>query len=97
VCSSSDFVYAGRRRTPEEVANFFKSIPETDDIQVFEPREFIEAGEHVTVLGWEKTMALDTQKLFETEWVHVFTVKSGKITRWRGFSIPRPATEARLS
>ena len=39
----------------------------------------------MTVLGWEKTMALDTQKLFETEWVHVFTVKSGKITRWRGF------------
>jgi hypothetical protein len=36
-------------------------------------------------LGWEKTTAVDTQKLFETEWVHVFTVKSGKITRWRGF------------
>jgi ketosteroid isomerase-like protein len=31
--------------------------------------------------------AVDTQKLFETEWVHVFTVKSGKITRWRGFLI----------
>ena len=51
----------------------------------FEPREFIEAGEHVTVLGWEKTTAVETKKLFETEWVHVFTVKSGKITRWRGF------------
>ncbi len=47
-------------------------------------REFIEAGEHVTVLGWEKTTAVETKKLFETEWVHVFTVKSGKITRWRG-------------
>jgi ketosteroid isomerase-like protein len=33
----------------------------------------------------QKTTAVDTQKLFETEWVHVFTVKSGKITRWRGF------------
>jgi hypothetical protein len=37
------------------------------------------------VLDWEKTTAMDTQKLFETEWVHVYTVKSGKITRWRGF------------
>ena len=77
--------YAGRRRTPEEVANFFEAIPQADDIHAFEPREFIEAGEHVTVLGWEKTTAVDTQKLFETEWVHVLTVKSGKITRWRGF------------
>jgi ketosteroid isomerase-like protein len=77
--------YAGQRRTPGDVANFFKALPQADDIHAFEPREFIEAGEHVTVLGWEKTTAVDTQKLFETEWVHVFTVKRGKITRWRGF------------
>ncbi|HEY1216004.1 MAG TPA: nuclear transport factor 2 family protein [Bryobacteraceae bacterium] len=51
----------------------------------FEPREFIEAGDHVTVLGWEKSTALDTGKTFESEWVHVFTVQGGKITRWRGF------------
>ncbi|MGA8476449.1 MAG: nuclear transport factor 2 family protein [Chthoniobacterales bacterium] len=76
--------YAGRRRTPKEVANFFEDLPKADDIHAFEPREFIEAGEHVTVLGWEKTTAMETKKLFETEWVHVFTVKSGKITRWRG-------------
>jgi hypothetical protein len=42
-------------------------------------------GTNFTVLGREKITAVDTQKLFETEWVHVFTVKSDKITRWRGF------------
>jgi ketosteroid isomerase-like protein len=51
--------YAGQRRNPEEVANFFEDL-QADNIHAFEPREFIEAGEHVTV-------------------------KSGKITRWRGF------------
>jgi ketosteroid isomerase-like protein len=56
-----------------------------DDIHSFEPREFIEAGEHVRVLGWEKSTALDTGKSFESEWVHVFTVKNDKVTRWRGF------------
>jgi ketosteroid isomerase-like protein len=76
--------YAGPRRNPEEVANFFEDLL-ADDIHAFEPREFIEAGEHVTVLGWAKITTADTKKLFETEWVHVFTVKSGKITRWRGF------------
>jgi ketosteroid isomerase-like protein len=76
--------YAGRRRNPEEVANFFEGLL-ADDIHAFEPREFIEAGEHVTVLGWAKITAVETKKTFESEWVHVFTVKSGKITRWRGF------------
>lgn len=41
--------YAGRRRKPAEVADFFTAIPEADDIHVFEPWEFIDAGEHVRV------------------------------------------------
>lgn len=55
------------------------------DIQAFEPREFIEAGEHVTALGWERSRGLDTGHPFESEWAHVFTVVNGRITRWRGF------------
>ncbi len=77
--------YAGRRRNHKEVADFFAGVQRFDDIHSFEPREFIEAGEHVTVLGWESSTARDTRKKFESEWVHVFTVKSGKVTRWRGF------------
>jgi uncharacterized protein len=77
--------YAGKRKTRAEVADFFDALPKADAIHVFEPREFIEAGEHVVVLGWEKSTALDTNKDFETEWVHVFTVRNDKIVRWRGF------------
>ena len=77
--------YTGRRRNHKEVAAFFADIPRADDIHAFEPREFIAAGEHVTVLGWESSTALDTGTKFQSEWVHVFTVKKGKITRWRGF------------
>jgi uncharacterized protein len=77
--------YAGIRKTRAEVADFFAAITRADTIQVFEPREFIDAGENVVVLGWEKSTAVDTNKTFETEWAHVFTVKNGKIVRWRGF------------
>jgi len=77
--------YTGRRRNRAEVGKFFADIPKADDIHAFEPREFIEAGDHVTVLGWEKSTAIDTGRKFESEWVHVFTVKDGKVTRWRGF------------
>jgi len=77
--------YAGKRRNHKEVADFFAAIPRADNIHAFEPREFIAAGEHVTVLGWEAATAVDTGTRFEGEWVHVFTVKKGKVTRWRGF------------
>src|SRR5260221_14679746 len=72
--------YAGRRRTHEEVANFFEDLPKADDIHAFERREFIEAGKHVNVLGWEKRKAGKNKRLLESECVHVFTVKSSKIT-----------------
>lgn len=77
--------FAGRRRNRQDVAKFFSDVQRADDIHSFEPREFIEAGEHVTVLGWESTTARETEKKFESEWVHVFTLKNGKVSRWRGF------------
>lgn len=82
---SKNLPYAGLRRNHDEVAAFFAAISVADAIHVFEPREFIEAGEHVTVLGWEQSTALDSKQDFASEWAHVFTVKGGKITRWRGF------------
>jgi ketosteroid isomerase-like protein len=77
--------YSGRRKNRDEVVKFFTDIPKADQIQAFEPREFLEAGEHVTVLGWEKTTAVESGRLWESEWVHVFTVKDGRVTRFRGF------------
>ena len=81
----ASLAYAGKRRNRKEVADFFAAVPRADEVHAFEPREFIAAGEHVTVLGWESSTALDTGTKFQTEWVHVFTVKKGKVTRWRGF------------
>jgi len=81
----ASLAYAGKRRNHKEVAAFFADVPRADEIHAFEPREFIAAGEHVTVLGWESSTALDTGTKFQSEWVHVFTVKKGKVTRWRGF------------
>jgi ketosteroid isomerase-like protein len=81
----ASLAYAGKRKNKKEVADFFAAIPKADEIHAFEPREFIAAGDHVTVLGWEQATAQDSKKKFESEWVHVFTVKNGKVTRWRGF------------
>ena len=82
---SPALAYAGKRTDHAGVAAFFADVASTDAIQVFEPREFIDAGGHVTVLGWEEVAAGDTNKPFATEWMHLFSVTDGKITRWRGF------------
>src|SRR5687768_8432257 len=57
--------YAGKRRNRKEVADFFAAVPRADEIHAFEPREFIAAGEHVTVLGWESSTALDSRTKFQ--------------------------------
>ncbi len=74
--------YTGVFQSKDEVARWFASIPEVDDILVFEPREFINGGEHVTVLGWERTRARPSGRIFESEWVHVFTVRAGRVVRF---------------
>ena len=81
----ASLVYAGRRHDRDGVAAFFAGVGQADEIHAFEPREFIAAGEHVTVLGWERTTVRATGREFDSEWVHVFTVKNNKVTRWRGF------------
>lgn len=77
--------YAGQRETHAEIRKVFDQMAEDDTIQVFQEREFIEAGDELVVLGFVKGSTVPGGKHFETEWVHVFTIRDGKITRWRGF------------
>jgi hypothetical protein len=86
--------YTGRFKK-HAVANWFADVAAVDDIQAFEPREFIPGGEHVTVLGWERCTARPSGKSFESEWVHIFTVKHGKITRFWGMYDTEASAAAR--
>ena len=82
--ASAGIPYAGRCTGKQEVQGWFGKLAESDDIQKFEPREFLEGPNHVTVLGWEQTQPRPNGKAFESEWVHVFTLRDGKISRWIG-------------
>jgi ketosteroid isomerase-like protein len=78
-----------------QVAKWFSDLAAVDDIRAFEPREFIAGGDSVTVLGWERCAARPSGKVFESEWVHVFTVKHGKITRFWGMYDTEASAAAR--
>ena len=87
--------YTGTFRTRDEIARWFASLAEVDDIEAFEPRELIPAGDSVTVLGWERTRAKPGGKVFETEWVHVFTVRDDRIVRFWGMYDTEASAAAR--
>lgn len=77
--------YAGRRSDRAGVARFFADLVATDEVKVFEPREFIDAGDTVVVLGFEQAIVRDTGHRFESMWAQVFTVHNERIVRWRGW------------
>jgi len=63
---------------------WFGDVAHADQIQAFEPRDFLAGPDHVTVIGWERTVALPGGGTFESEWVHVWKVRAGKIASFLG-------------
>ncbi|MGA7815295.1 nuclear transport factor 2 family protein [Caballeronia sp.] len=72
-------------KTRDEVANYFKQLTEAEEITAFEPREFIDGGDKIVVLGFVAATVRETKKSFETEWAHVITMKDGMVTRFIEF------------
>jgi len=81
---SIGLAYMGTVRGKPAVARWFGQVAELDGIQALEPREFFAGPDHVTVIGWERTQALPAGGMYETDWIHVFQVRDGKITRFVG-------------
>ncbi len=77
--------FAGTRRGREGVAEFFSLVGEELEFQQFEPREFVAQGDTVVVLGFERSLVKPTGRTFEQEWAHVYTLRDGKIAKFRAF------------
>jgi ketosteroid isomerase-like protein len=74
--------FAGTRRGPEGVAEFFTLVGETLEFEQFEPREFVAQGDTVVVLGFERNLIKPTGLTFEQEWAHVYTLRDGKVAKF---------------
>ncbi|OWW19286.1 nuclear transport factor 2 family protein [Noviherbaspirillum denitrificans] len=77
--------FSGPRRGKEEVGQFFSSIDEMQHPLQFEPQEFIAQGDKVVALGHYAWSVKHTDRVFESDWAEVFTVRNGKITRFREY------------
>ena len=79
----SDYPAFGPRKGAAQVREFFKIVADNEEFSAFSPREFYAADDKVFVLGSYSLKMKSTGKPVACEWVHVFTFRDGKVTRWR--------------
>jgi len=77
--------FGGALHGREEVAEFFKLLDESEDITRFEPLQFIAEGDRVAVHGESAATVKSTGSSYETEWVHIFSIRDGKVTTFHEF------------
>jgi ketosteroid isomerase-like protein len=77
---------AGLKHGKAAVGQFFKDLAENETFHSFEPRKFIAQGDTVVCLGHFAATHNKTQKKVDTDWVMIFTVANGKITKFEEFS-----------
>jgi uncharacterized protein len=75
--------FSGTRRGPERVGEFFSQVFDTEEPLHFEPREFVAQGDKVVALGDYAWRVKSTGREYETDFVHVFTVRE-----WEGGKVP---------
>ena len=81
----TEVTYAGTRRGRDQVAEFFKVLGQASEFEVFEPQEYIAQGDKVVVLGHERQRVRATGQVAENDWAMVFTLRDGKIAKFRNY------------
>jgi uncharacterized protein len=75
----ADLPTAGTRRGHAAVAEFFQALAQLGDIERFEPKQFLAEGQRVVVLGDDTIRIKATGRALESNWVHIFDIRDGKV------------------
>ncbi|RJF99310.1 nuclear transport factor 2 family protein [Noviherbaspirillum saxi] len=83
---NDDVPFSGARHGKEAVREFFSTLDQSQQPLHFEPREFIAQGDKVVALGHYAWNVKSTDRTFESDWAEIFTIRDGKIARFREFA-----------
>ena len=84
--SGESIPWGGTRSGRAGVASFFQALGDNLDFEAFEPRQFLDAGDAVTVLGRSRARSKGNGGgTFDSEWVHIFTIRDGKVARFEEY------------
>jgi ketosteroid isomerase-like protein len=70
---------------PAGAARFFQTLEESEEIILFEPREFFEKGDDVVVLGTEEMRVRKNGNRARTDWAMLFRLHEGRVAQWEIF------------
>jgi len=82
----TDFPTLGERKGRDEVRSFFADIAKYQETVEFSPREFHASGDRVFVLGHYAWKIRKNGRAVASDWVHIFTIRGGKVTEFREFN-----------
>ena len=81
----AEISWARPRRGREQVAQFFQEFAEKVHPEPFEQMVFTAQGDRVVVEGRNRGTAKSTGQAYEHDWVMVFTLREGKVARYRQY------------
>jgi len=90
----TDHPSMGEFKGPAGVQKFFDTLAEVQTASVFSPREFDGCGDKVFVRGHYVWTIKKSGKTVDTEWLHIFTVKDGKVAAFDEFTDTAQFAEA---
>jgi uncharacterized protein len=77
--------FSGTWRGHDGVMQFMRTLGESQDVLEFRPEEFVAQDDEVIVLGHFRMRVKSTGRVSESAFAQVWTVDSGKITRFREY------------
>jgi ketosteroid isomerase-like protein len=84
----------GTRRGHEGFLEWIEIGRRSEDILLLEPRKMLVDEDSVAVVGFMRCRAIPTGKEYESDFVHVVTLKDGKVTKFQEFFDTYAAGEA---
>ena len=86
--------YFGPRRGHDGVLDFFGKVATNVEFDQIGPERFFANGDEVIAVGGERGRVKATGKSFENPWAMVFTLREGKIVRFRSYEDTAAVAEA---
>jgi len=85
--TESEYIpFFGSYKGKAQVAQFFTTMDQAQEAIQFEPQAFIAEDDKVVVTGQSKWLVRSTGQQYENPWVHVFTVRDGKVARLQQYN-----------
>ena len=82
----TDIPMLGHHKGHAGVQAFFKVLAESHDITSFTPEEFYADGDKVFVLGRYSWIMKPSGRAGASEWLHVWTIRGGKVAALRSLN-----------